>query len=579
MRVFRRFLTMRGHLFFTIVLASRALAERGVLPLHVTDVKGQPISGRVEIGVLHGGGTGWTLDDGRVLIHLDKETQEHTFVLLKIFTSPPGKDYAILSPYDFRVEVPPFAEKAENYQAVTLVQRGDRVALASGNFKAAITAQVNREYARRASSAQGTAEDPKASLEVVAKMYGFTKEDLDRAIRSWTPDPGNIMDSAQKALFNQNYPQAEQYFEQGLNDSLRVMERGRAGAIEFAYFLGFSRWKEGKYEPSAEAYKQCVALDPMEAACLNNEAASLTKAGRTKEAIPLLSSALVLGAAEFGPDSVALADYESNLGVALFLDRHLKEAADLHEKALKIRLARLGPNDSRVALSYDTIAEVLEAEGNVEEAAGDYQKAIAIETSAQGKDSVQLAVYRNNLGGLLRKQKKFDEAEAEFREALRIDQAVLPADHPDTAIVMDNVAGMAKLRGNRAEAEELYRKSIDIKRKVLAANDPALALALNNLGVFLSQGNRNAEAESSYREALKIYTDGNHSDTPDAALTRFNLAICLEIQGNFAEAHPLLKEALEIDQNTLGPTHPRTVSVGRSLKALEDKLATAAKPQ
>ena len=577
MRVFRRFLTMRGHLFFTILLASRALAETGVLPLHITDAKGKPISGRVEIGLVQGGGTGWTLDDGQVLIRLDKETREHTFVTLKIFTSPPGKDYVILSPYDFRVEVPPFAEKAENYQSVTLVQRGDRVALASGNFKAAITAQVNKEFARRASNAQANAEDPKASLEVVAKMFGFTKEELDSAIRSWTPDPGNIMDSAQKALYNQNYPQAEQYFQQGLNDSLRVMERGRAGAIEFAYFLGFSRWKEGKYVPSADAYKKCVELDPMEAVCLNNEAASLTKAGRTKEAVPLLSRALVLGAAEFGADSLALADYEANLGVALFQDRHFEEAADLHEKALKIRLAKLGPNDSRVALSYDTIAEVLEAQGNVEKAEADYQKAIDIETTAQGKDSAQLAVYRNNLGGLLRKQKHFDEAEAEFREALRIDQVALPVNHPDTAIVMDNVAGMAKLRGNRTEAEELYRKSIDIKRKVLAANDPALALALNNLGVFLSQGKRSAEAENSYREALKIYTDGNHSDTPDAALTRFNLAICLEIQGNYAGAHPLLKEALEIDQNALGRTDPTTISIGRSLKALEEKLATAGK--
>src|SRR5450631_3641957 len=118
-------------------------AESGVLFVHVKDVQRRPISG-IRIGVEGDGGSSITGDDGKARIPLARQTKEKSWVSLQILKSPAGKDFVMVSPWDFRILVPSFENESENFIPVVVVQRGDRAALESGSVLAALTAQINK---------------------------------------------------------------------------------------------------------------------------------------------------------------------------------------------------------------------------------------------------------------------------------------------------------------------------------------------------------------------------------------------------------------------------------------------------
>ena len=122
-------------------------AEAGILVVHVEDTQHHPIRG-VQIGVLGNGGTAVTLDDGKARIALAPQTKEKSWVSLQILQTPPGKDFVMVSPWDYRVLVPSFQNEADNFVPVVVVQRGDRSALENGNFLIALAAKINRGLLR-----------------------------------------------------------------------------------------------------------------------------------------------------------------------------------------------------------------------------------------------------------------------------------------------------------------------------------------------------------------------------------------------------------------------------------------------
>jgi hypothetical protein len=163
--------TRRPHLVFMMVacswLVGAARAEDGVLVVHVKDIQKHPIAG-LEIGVEGDGGSSITGDDGKARIRLAKQTREGTSVSLQILKSPPGKDFVMVSPWEYRVVFPSFENESENFVEVVVVARGDRAALESRDFVRAATAQLNNASAPRTPEEQAPARDPKASLAEIA---------------------------------------------------------------------------------------------------------------------------------------------------------------------------------------------------------------------------------------------------------------------------------------------------------------------------------------------------------------------------------------------------------------------------
>jgi tetratricopeptide (TPR) repeat protein len=143
-------------------------------------------------------------------------------------------------------------------------------------------------------------------------------------------------------LYEKNYPKATAEFQQALQRSANQYR-------EAACFLGSSLLQEGRYEEAAAANQKCVDMDPLDVVCLNNEAVALKLGGYAKQALPLLVSAVTLGAIEYGPGSLAVADYQANLGTILEDLGSYGGAEEMYGKALKVRQAKLGPNDPGVA--------------------------------------------------------------------------------------------------------------------------------------------------------------------------------------------------------------------------------------
>jgi len=196
-------------------------ADVAVLQVLVQDAQKRPVRG-VEIGVEGSGGSRITGDDGKALLPLAKETSENDWVSLQIVHSPRGQDWAMVSPYDGRTPVPSFKAKSENFVRVTVIERGDMAALQNGTVLASLTAKINKATTTPTRGGkQEREEDPKATLEAVAKQYGLKPEELDAAIRNWGAKTDDPYQAGLAALYARRYDEASARLE----DSVQQRER------------------------------------------------------------------------------------------------------------------------------------------------------------------------------------------------------------------------------------------------------------------------------------------------------------------------------------------------------------------
>ncbi len=290
-------------------------SETGKLLVLVQDLEKQPVTG-VQIGIEGAGGTGTTGDDGKALLPLTKDTHENDWVSLQILHSPPGKDLVMVSPYDSHTLVPPFKSNAENFVRVVVMQRGDLKALQNGGVLRASAEKINKANAPKSADKQA-AEDPKVSLNAVAKQFGLTSDDLDKAIRTWGTKTKDPYDVGLAALYARNYDAATN----NLKDSLKQREEKFATAqkdvADAACFLGQSLYEQGKYRESATAFQRCLQIRPDDATVLNNTALSLKEAGDYATAELLIRRALATDQKTLGPDHPSVARDLNNLATLL----------------------------------------------------------------------------------------------------------------------------------------------------------------------------------------------------------------------------------------------------------------------
>src|SRR5271165_3349324 len=260
-------------------------SETGKLLVLVQDAQKRPVKG-VEIGVEGGGGSKVTGGDGKALLTLTKDTNENDWVSLQILHSPPGKDLAMLSPYDGRTLVPPFKNKAENFVRVVVIQRGDPTPLQNGTVVRAFAERINKANAPKSADKQAASESPKANLEAVAKQFGLSPEDLDKAIRAWGAKTTDTYEAGLAALYARDYDKATTDLqtslsqrEEKLASDQKTVAADQKQVADVAFFLGSSLYGQGRYKESAVAYQRSLQIRPDDAMALNNIALSLTQAG------------------------------------------------------------------------------------------------------------------------------------------------------------------------------------------------------------------------------------------------------------------------------------------------------------
>src|ERR1019366_8744336 len=343
-----------------------ASAETGFLVVHVEDVQGHPVRG-VQIGVKGDGGSDTSDLHGTVRIRLAPQTQVKDWITLQVLHSPPGKDLVLLSPWDSRAVVPSFENKSDNFVDVVVVESGDRAALTNPAALRAFAEKINKADAPKSADKQA-AEDPKANLDAVAKEFGLTADELDKAIRAWGTKTTDPYDVGLAALYAGNYGAATS----SLKDSLKQREEKFATAqkdvADAAFFLGQSLYEQGKYRESATAFQRCLQIRPDDPMVLNNTALSLEEAGDYASAEPLLRRALAINEKALGPDHPNVATALNNLAELLQEKGDYTRAEPLLRRALAINEKALDPDHPDVARDLNNLAALLYAKGDHAEA-------------------------------------------------------------------------------------------------------------------------------------------------------------------------------------------------------------------
>ncbi len=393
-----------------IFFAIPALAEQGVLVVHVQSAQGNPLPG-VVLATKGDGSTGPATDvAGKTRIRLAPVTPVGSRVTLQIVRAP--KDYVFISPWDAAANVPAFENEAENYVPVVLAERGDRMMLENGSALVALAAQINQANAPRAVGEQASEQQRKEALAEVARSFGLAPEEVDKAIRAWGQQTEDPYEKGLAALYEKHYPEASNLLARSLAQRKPAADKAVREAGDAASFLGQALYEQGRYRESVEAYGQALAYRPEDAMVMNNLGVSLYEAG----------------------------DYSA--------------AEPLYRDALAINQKVLGPEHPRVATDLNNLAGLLEAKGDYAGAEPLYRRALAIREKALGSEHPEVAQSLNNLAELLQDKADYAGAERLYRRALAICVKKLGEDHPTTRTVRGNLEDLERALGKEGARQK-----------------------------------------------------------------------------------------------------------------------------
>jgi tetratricopeptide (TPR) repeat protein len=343
-----------------IAFSAGSWAEKGILVIQVADIHNRPVAG-IELAAKGSSESGTTDRYGRTRIKLDLQTKVNDWVAIQIVKSPAGKDLVLISPWDAHAQVPPFENETTNFLPLVVAARGDRALLENGKTLTAIAAQINKANSPK-SKDPDPEEQRRESLETVAKSFGLTSGDVDKAIRAWGERATDPYERGLAALYEKKYPLASEELSRSLELREKELGKAKAATSDAAWFLGQAKFEEGKYHESVTAYKKVLDLRPDNSLVLNNLGVSLHKAGDYDGAEPFLRRALAI---DDNTPETNLYDVTRDLNSLAEL---LEEKGDyagaepLFLRALEIDHKALGPDHLNVARDFNNLAGLLQAE-------------------------------------------------------------------------------------------------------------------------------------------------------------------------------------------------------------------------
>lgn len=269
--------------------------------------------------------------------------------------------------------------------------------------------------------------------------------------------------------------------------------------VQQAITAGIQHHQAGRLREAEAIYRQVLAAQPNNPDALHLLGGVAMQSQNFPVAIDLIRRAIAIR-----PD---VADFYSNLGVALRLAGRSGEAVPVYEKELSLRKQ---PN----VVLLNNLGDALESAGRHEEAAARFRQATVLDPNSA--DSF------NNLGIALRRRNDLSGSLAAFQRAVQI--------NPSYAGALSNVGEILRSMGRYDEAIAYLKRAVAIT--------PGLADGHFNLAVTYQNSSRFAEAIASYRTALSL--------NPNLFAACNNLGVLLRHQGKAQEAISLFRKALSI---------------------------------
>lgn len=423
---------------------------------------------------------------------------------------------------DRRVDAAP---RTAGYRA-RLLWRRHRVlatsALAVALAVAAGSAGTLRGVLREARAAERAVREAEISAEVRAFLVELFQEG-DPHVTGGPPRSASdvVKDGAQRILeAMRDRPHVRAPLLEDLSDILRHLgEYADAGRLA-REALDLRMEMEGERSVAVAEDEERLAL-------------ALSEAGDLAEAIPLFRRSLETRRAALGADDPELLRVTAHLGAGLARSLRPQEAELAFAEAA--RLAALGGSAayarSLAGASLVQAGELLRAEQTLEEA-------LAL---CEGPDErLARAEIRTSLGAARARAGKLEQARADLEHALEDMLAVYGEVHPRTLAVRAELAYLASSEGRPQEAELELRTVVDAS----AADSAHGRSARTHLAELLRSTGKAAEAAATLEPLHARMTELDLAE-PIRYLSSYYLARAYFDLGRFEEAIPLVMETIE----------------------------------
>lgn len=359
-------------------------AEAGIMVIHVADAEDEPVAGVVLSNKGDGTHSDATDSAGITRLALPKAARPNDWIHLQVHKGTAGNaNWILISPWDGRVAVPPFDNKPDQFVAVVVAKKFDKRLLANPDALRAMAEIMLSEIAPKTSGETITEAQRRAVLIEVAKKYGLGADEIDQAIRAWGEQANDPYEKGLAALYEQHYRLATELLTESRKIRKSKLEKDKAEVVDVDMRLGQSLYEQGKYQESANIYREAADLRPDDATIMNNLALSLTLAGSYADAGPLYKRALAIDEKALGPHHPGVATDLNNLAGLYVRQGKYAEAEPLFKRALTILEKALGDDHPNVATVLENYAALLRKLNRENEAAEMKARAKAIRAKHQ----------------------------------------------------------------------------------------------------------------------------------------------------------------------------------------------------
>ncbi len=333
----------------------------------------------------------------------------------------------------------------------------------------------------------------------------------------------------------------------------------------------------------AFAAGQSQAVDPrvQEAGRLIEQARSLQKEGKLRDAIASAEKAVALVEQVKGPSDLETASVLNQLGTIHFAALDYAQAAKVFERALAIQEKLLPADAPQIGASLNNLANAYRGVGDLAKAATLMERSMAIQQKRLGDNDRAVFSTMHNMGSLYQALGNYERAQTLLERSVDLAEKNLG----ESLVVgqfLNNLGLLYVAQGEFAKAEAPYSRSLAILEKVLTPNHPEVGRVLGNIGAMYQEQADLVRAEANYSRALDVYRKSVGENDPLVASTLHNLAVLHVLQRDFDGAEPIFRRALEIRRAGLGPSHPAVASTLEAMTILywlQGRAADAAATQ
>ena len=520
---------MRSHArIFSVIISiglfsSALLAEDGILVLNVTNPSDDAIS-NVTLKCKGDAASGSSDRNGTARLRLPAGTRSGSSVVMQVLSG----DWALISPWDGRVIVPPFDNNSQNFVSVVVAKKGDKQMLASAKAVEAMASRVIKDVGSRLDK-QLSEEERQLVLQQQAKDFGLTPEEVDQAIRQWSKKVTDPYQKGLAELYQRNYPKAADLLSDALDRRIKKLQDAQNEVADAADFLGQALFGKGQYRAAADTFKKALALKEGDGIILNSIAVSLRNAGDIDEAARYGERAVQskLVDPRMGPYHPATAIASVNLALVYQDLEKYEDAEQVFKRAVEITERGFGPDALELANCLDLYAELLTKMKRTNEAREKAVRAGAIRAR--------------------RDQQARTKAIVESKQLLTLKEQQLGPNHLEVAEAAGSLGSLYQEDRQYKEAEVLFKRALTIRESAGGKEDLSIAGELQRLALLYAEQNRYPEAEPLSKRALAILEKEFGQNNPARMLPILvNYASVLRNLGRLKEAQTLETRAQEI---------------------------------